>query len=1161
MRKLLFFLGFIVVLVIGLYVLAINMDWSIYKDEIRKEVENYSGRSLLIDGPIKLQMFPTPSLRMEKVRLTNQKGAETPDLIAADEALFEIELKTFVLSRKLRFTDAKLSGVILTIEAKDNEISNLYFALTSPKAELHRIQIDNGTLIIKRTDRDMGYKISTATIEASSFNGPYRFNANLLTNAGYVSFSGSSGMLARGNATPIELSIKHQKNDFLATLKGSFSKLNVVSGEFMIETQNLSEFLKVFEKSPLPIEQLGISGTLDVTPDQIKLEKIEGKMDGTTVKGSLTKGTQKSNVDLTIGKMKSANVLSNIEKLSAYFQVMGLNLHIEEVEDITGSIKDLKTTGSIVDKQFVVEKLSGNLVTGETHFTYNGKIDLKNDRKMMGTVSFAGKNLSEFVKWVPGLHPMLREMKGGEFRIEGMLQKDKEETVLSNAVIKKDKATVNGRISYSKEKMAVNAKLENYTVEGKREETSWKEALENMFKEALPLTKTEADLNLFISNADYKGLPVSGMTLILSSKDKTVNIQTMDGKVAEADVSVKGKIHFEEGRAVLADFNYKTSHEKKNAKVEELLKKYKVALPSYAVLKTNGVLNGSLDNLLLSITALKEKDRFKLEGRLRPEGYEGLFEVKAERADTVFSAVFDTQTEAFSEPLAANGVYQNGSVSELVFSVGGSEGKGQLSKREKRIVGALNFSVLDPKDILPAMNLGLVNVQDARIKPAYDEKPFGFERLKDSEIDVSIKANKMFVGETEIGNVKMTALLSGEGAQFKGVEGKIGNGGKLKADVSYKTADAKAVATVSLSEVAFPNFFRSSYFDVQHGTMNGEIRLNGKGKSEKEVMMNLEGEAKLALQNFILSGLALDPMSESKPYIINGRTPVERWDMDLVFEPGKILFGKNRLEAKTVTVDAKGAVDLVNHKYDVTMNVTPRAGPAYKVFVTDETKKTDFVRANYGPAAKPQGGKPQAKTEGRQASGAAVQIEDEPYIPEEPKIKSESPYAPQAMALMTETDLIAEESQRFQAAKGYKELAELIEAQKTDAERILAARAEENMQGPYNVMVSRMTTIRRSASILISFGLMEKIGLLSSQSGMLLKMIETEVRKDPSKRIASYESAEKLAEENKAHARKKSEAKIIQDLKDIETKMMANNAQMMEIYKKINAPAGTQEKR
>ena len=73
--------GLFVLVIAAVLIVPGMIDWNDYKDQITSQAKAATGRTLHIDGDIRITLLPAPAMLVENVRLENVEGATAKDMI------------------------------------------------------------------------------------------------------------------------------------------------------------------------------------------------------------------------------------------------------------------------------------------------------------------------------------------------------------------------------------------------------------------------------------------------------------------------------------------------------------------------------------------------------------------------------------------------------------------------------------------------------------------------------------------------------------------------------------------------------------------------------------------------------------------------------------------------------------------------------------------------------------------------------------------------------------------------------------------------------------------------------------------------------------------------------------------------------------------------
>lgn len=124
MRTLFKLIIFIVVIVIaGLIALGFFVDPNDYKQEISSQVEKATGRTLTLNGDIKLSVFPWIALELGPLSLSNAAGFKADSFAKVKAAEIRIKLLP-LLKKQLEMDTVILDGLVLNLEKSKAGTSN-----------------------------------------------------------------------------------------------------------------------------------------------------------------------------------------------------------------------------------------------------------------------------------------------------------------------------------------------------------------------------------------------------------------------------------------------------------------------------------------------------------------------------------------------------------------------------------------------------------------------------------------------------------------------------------------------------------------------------------------------------------------------------------------------------------------------------------------------------------------------------------------------------------------------------------------------------------------------------------------------------------------------------------------------------------------------------
>ena len=223
----------VALIVIAAFVVPLFMDWGSYRPEISKRVEALTGRKLAIDGDISVALLPSPTLRIEDVRLANLPGASVPDMARLKALELHVALGP-LLSGEIQVTSLSLVDPVIQLEQMRDGSNNWTFTPPAEPADasstgeqaraagdagdddgagvqLDSLEIKNGTIVYLdgASGRTEHLHKLDAELSARSLEGPFRGNGSFEARDLPVEFRLATGALSSAGvlSATIELEV------------------------------------------------------------------------------------------------------------------------------------------------------------------------------------------------------------------------------------------------------------------------------------------------------------------------------------------------------------------------------------------------------------------------------------------------------------------------------------------------------------------------------------------------------------------------------------------------------------------------------------------------------------------------------------------------------------------------------------------------------------------------------------------------------------------------------------------------------------------------------------------------------------------------------------------------------------------------------------------
>ena len=110
-------IGFVVVAVITAFIF---FDPNEFKTQIASAVKDETGRDLVIEGDLKLTLFPWLAVDIGHTELGNAEGFRAETFMEFDEAKLSVRLLPLIVSREITVGTAALNGLVVNLEVDRN---------------------------------------------------------------------------------------------------------------------------------------------------------------------------------------------------------------------------------------------------------------------------------------------------------------------------------------------------------------------------------------------------------------------------------------------------------------------------------------------------------------------------------------------------------------------------------------------------------------------------------------------------------------------------------------------------------------------------------------------------------------------------------------------------------------------------------------------------------------------------------------------------------------------------------------------------------------------------------------------------------------------------------------------------------------------------------
>ncbi len=681
-KKIFFTLFFLIIIAVGgLSYYVSTIDWNNYKNKITSQLENITGKKIVILGKVDLSFWPSPHLSATNIKVYNSatKNTNTP-IAEIKEMVADLNLMP-LLHKKFEIEKMSLVEAKLTFEFLNDGKTNWYsavnleqnFDLSGVDVAFNSVMMQNSSVRIINSSFDFDetfYKVN-AEISAQSLIGPFRVDGNFIKENTPAGFALNIGTISESFATSLNLVLTHPSSESYARFDGSvLSNNSEIKGNFTIESQKPSTFLNTISGQNLLVEKynypLASTIAMEINPNQINLSSFIIKY-GDNLAGSgrvliplKSKEGAKKKIETSF-EMTDFDLMPFYAILGEYLkQYEGSNKQYQPQFDYDVSadimatravfnddyIRNFKLNADVINNVIKINNLSG-LMPGDTDFMAKGEI-FEDEKKLAYTfhVQSLSQDFLKFMEWnnikptayVPSTYRNAR----ASFEMSGHLDQIK----ISPFEFGMDKFEVTGLIGIRRGKrnsvflslQSDNISFDNYIPQKKEGEkkTSNTDRIRDFLKQFKFFENTDMMADFTLGTGIYNQTPFENTVLKLNAENGVVEIEELKiEKLASAKVNLSGKL----------------SHLTVNPTFENL--KYNFEIPDFALFnqKLNlglenvalfdvknavsfkGIASGTIDTANIKTSLYLDQTRFNYGGRIYHQGdktsYYGKLQIKA----------------------------------------------------------------------------------------------------------------------------------------------------------------------------------------------------------------------------------------------------------------------------------------------------------------------------------------------------------------------------------------------------------------------------------------------------------------------------------------------------------------------------------------------------
>ncbi len=493
MRSPLLYLGVLAVLVLFTALIApMFIDWTTYRAELESYGSKLAGREVRIEGPIRIQILPTPMIRLNGLRIANAGGATAEEFVSADTLEVRLALSP-LLKGKVEVEALEFERATFEFENMGESGGNWQLNpqsgwaefLTADNIGVASATISESTVLLRDRARGGVAQLDDVYLEisAASLAGPYRVRGTVKHEEKLLFVSMQTAR--RGRSGDMRLSITLEPDGAYTPTYGFDGKLAGTGADARIEGKlRISRDLPpLVEDAPqLDPAEVGLpfsfkaavsAGFSEVSLTGIKL-LVDQTQPGSVIEGDMRialDGTLGLDIDLSARHLDLDRIAEH-SGLSPADLAPGLAL-VDTISRLVGTAPDdlegnvrlasnaLTIGGETVESAEVRAVVRGkSLTVSHVGGILPGRSQVKlSDLTLAvrsgvpgfeGDLNFASRDTRGFLKWaVPGLSQIMntapRAFKG-KSTITGKIAIDARSVGLRQGQVEVDGSSIEGAV-------------------------------------------------------------------------------------------------------------------------------------------------------------------------------------------------------------------------------------------------------------------------------------------------------------------------------------------------------------------------------------------------------------------------------------------------------------------------------------------------------------------------------------------------------------------------------------------------------------------------------------------------------------------------------------------------------------------------------------------
>jgi hypothetical protein len=205
----------LVVVVVGLLLAPVMIDWNGYRSDLENYGRKLTGRAVTIEGPVSARLFPWPRLTAEKISIANPPGLAGPHFATAERITIRMTLAG-LFRGGLDVESIEVAKPVFLLERRATGEGNWAFTPSADliksdslsRVRLDQISLSGGTVTFGDWRRGEMLRLEdfNASLASPGVAGPWRMRSQALYNGMPVEISVNTAAYAAGE--PFRFGVK-----------------------------------------------------------------------------------------------------------------------------------------------------------------------------------------------------------------------------------------------------------------------------------------------------------------------------------------------------------------------------------------------------------------------------------------------------------------------------------------------------------------------------------------------------------------------------------------------------------------------------------------------------------------------------------------------------------------------------------------------------------------------------------------------------------------------------------------------------------------------------------------------------------------------------------------------------------------------------------------